>query len=501
MAAFQRDTGDGTIARTLAALMAVGFLALVLAGFATLRMVDRYQEHARWVAHTYQVENTVFDTRRLIEQSEAARRGYVLAPKTAAFLANYREAAVEVPSRVAALGRLTADNPVQRAAMARLRSQLAALFRVREATVALIARGDPAGARAAFDDAAEAARMRAIRTTFDSMAAEERRLLSIRERDLNAAIRNFYIVLAGAGVLLGVLALVALLTVVAYTRDLSRSHSEVRALNAGLEARVSERTADLTRANEEIQRFAYIVSHDLRSPLVNVMGFTAELEAASAQVRALVDRADATAPGLVTPDDRLAVAEDLPEAIGFIRTSTQKMDRLINAILALSRQGRRVLSPEPVDMGAMVAQIGETIAHRLDEAGATLSVDGTLPVIVTDRLSVDQVMSNLIDNAVKYLKPGVPGRITVSGWRDEAKAVFAIADNGRGIDPRDHDRVFDLFRRSGAQDQPGEGIGLATVRAIVFRLGGHIEVDSTLGEGATFRLTLPLTLEPQEKRA
>ena len=99
---------------------------------------------------------------------------------------------------------------------------------------------------------------------------------------------------------------------------------------------------------------------------------------------------------------------------------------------------------------------------------------------------------------MKYLRPGVPGRIVVRGHCEGSRAVFEIADNGRGIDPRDHARVFDLFRRSGTQDRPGEGIGLATVRALVFRLGGLIDLSSALGEGATFRLSLPLTYASQE---
>lgn len=489
------------IARRLTIMMGAGFTALAIAGAATFGMVGSYREHAGWVDHTYRVENTILDTRRLIEQAEGARRGYVLAPARTGFRDNYHEAAAAIPARVAALGTLIADNPVQRAAFARLRVQIAALDAVRDHTVALADRGDVEGARRAFDETGEAARMRAIRTTFDAMGKEEHRLLAVRDAQMRRGIRAFYVVLAIAVVLVVVLALVSLLTVIAYTRELARSHAALATAAAELESRVAERTADLSRANEEIQRFAYIVSHDLRSPLVNVMGFTAELEAATAQLRALVTRVEEKAPGLVTPDERLMAEEDLPEAIGFIRASTQKMDRLINAILALSRQGRRTLSPEPVDMGALVTQIAATMAHRLDAVGATVGVAGALPTIVTDRFSIDQIVSNLIDNAVKYLKPGVPGRITVSGGDDATRAWVEVSDNGRGIDPRDHERVFDLFRRSGTQDQPGEGIGLATVRALVFRLGGHIEVRSTLGEGATFHLTLPLTLASQETNA
>jgi signal transduction histidine kinase len=489
---------EGRIAPRLTMFMVVGFLALLVAGIAAAWAVQQNSVHGRWVSHTYEVENAILDTRRLIEQGETSRRGYLLMPDNPAFLANYHAAAAGLPQALARLRALTRDNPVQRAASERLREQARALVRRRMQTILLIERGRPAAARAAFRAEIEAQQMRGIRATFDRMIAEERRLLALRDADLRTTVRAFYIALAVAGVLLALVALVSLLTVLSYTRSLGRSRDALRALNASLEARVTERTADLTRANEEIQRFAYIVSHDLRSPLVNVMGFTAELEAATGQLRALVDRVEAEAPALIDEDARLAAREDLPEAIGFIRTSTQKMDRLINAILTLSRQGRRQLSPERIDVAAMIATTRETLAHRLADESATLEVEGVLPPIVSDRFALDQILSNLIENAVKYLRPGVPGRIVVRGRREGQRVILEIADNGRGIDPRDHARVFDLFRRSGTQDRPGEGIGLATVRALVFRLGGSIDVASALGKGATFRLSLPSTLQPQE---
>lgn len=170
------------------------------------------------------------------------------------------------------------------------------------------------------------------------------------------------------------------------------------------------------------------------------------------------------------------------------------MDRLINAILKLSRQGRRVITPEPVDMIALIEAIRGSLQHLMIDRDATLTIDGTLPGIVSDRLALEQIFSNLIENAVKYLQPGRPGRIEVRGSRAGGRVTFEVSDNGRGIAPADHSRVFDLFRRSGNQDQPGEGIGLAHVRALAYRLGGVIDVRSDLGKGATFRLSLPATL-------
>jgi signal transduction histidine kinase len=152
-----------------------------------------------------------------------------------------------------------------------------------------------------------------------------------------------------------------------YTSDLAASRDNLRNANADLEGAVEVRTADLQRANDEIQRFAYIISHDLRAPLINVMGFTAELETASRHLGALVERVDAEAPAVASNEARLAVTEDLPESIGFIRSSTQKMERLINAILKLAREGRRSLTPQPLAMTKLITSITDSLEHRLQE--------------------------------------------------------------------------------------------------------------------------------------
>ena len=369
----------------------------------------------------------------------------------------------------------------------------------RTRTIDLIQRGEVAAAVQVFREEESAAELRRIRQLFSAMSREEQELLEQRDARRDRSLQLFYLVLAVAGVLLVAVGIAALLVVVRYTSDLDASRSALQQLNESLEGIVAERTADLSRANDEIQRFAYIVSHDLRSPLVNVMGFTAELEAASQALRAMIDRIDAESPDLVDEEARLAAREDLPEAISFIRTSTQKMDRLINAILALSRQGRRVLTPEPIDLTRIVEGIRDSLAHRLDDEGASITVEGTLPAIVSDRLAIEQILSNLIENAVKYRHPSRPVTVRVSGGEGGGRAWVDVADNGRGIDPRDHERVFDLFRRSGQQDQPGEGIGLAHVRALAYRLGGTITLRSALGEGATFRLSLPTILVLQDK--
>lgn len=485
-------TTDTLVGRFLLACMVIGFASLIATGLAAAWLTMSNQRHTQWVNHTYEVELAIDRVANANEQAETARRGYLLAEQPV-YLETYAGAVRDLKRATDRVASLSADNPRQQRNVARLRNLFAELSEVRALTMEQVQAGAPDEAKRLFTAETNARRMRAIRQQSATMVAEERRLLKIRDAQQRASVTTFLLVLALAGVILVAVAVVSLLTVRGYTRDLAQSRDSLRTLNETLEEQVTERTADLTRANDEIQRFAYIVSHDLRSPLVNVMGFTAELAAATGPLSELMTRAEDVAPQIVTEEARLAVREDLPEAIAFIRASTQKMDRLINAILKLSREGRRMITPEPVDVTATVRGIGQSMQHILDDRGVALTIVEPLPPLTSDRLAVEQILSNLVENASKYLHPGRPGQITVSGKRERTRVTISVADNGRGIAPTDHQRIFDLFRRSGPQDQPGEGIGLAHVRALAYRLGGTIDVESTLGEGATFRLVLPTT--------
>ena len=283
------------------------------------------------------------------------------------------------------------------------------------------------------------------------------------------------------------------------TASLVEAQAALRDTNQNLEGIVEARVGELRVANEEIQRFAYIVSHDLRAPLVNVLGFTSELDGVRQDLVTFMNEVEKIAPNLVTADRRLAIEEDLPEALGFIRSSTSKMDRLINAILKLSREGRRKLTPQPIDVAELVKAQGESLSQQLSAREATVAVEGQLPALVSDKLAVEQIFGNLIENAVKYLSPDRPGRIVVSGRKQAGVLFYEIADNGRGIDAKDFERVFELFRRSGLQDTPGEGIGLAYVRNLARRLGGNVTVRSEYGVGSTFCVNLPATFQAQAK--
>jgi len=200
------------------------------------------------------------------------------------------------------------------------------------------------------------------------------------------------------------------------------------------------------------------------------MGFTSELEELRGDIFrriAALGQAAASAP-LVPADagdtepplegeDR-QLSQDFSEALEFIKSSIAKMDRLITAILNLTREGRREFEPVRIDTRELIEAIVTTVAHQAAEAEAQIRIE-PLPDITSDRLALEQIFSNLIDNALKYLKPGVPGDISIRGRTKLGFAIFEITDNGRGIDPGIISAFLTYFVRAGTQDRPGQGIG------------------------------------------
>ncbi len=487
--AVKADAGK-SFRRSILVVLSAGLLALaIMAGVATW-LVNRARDYSRWTEHTYIVQTHVNHFAALTERAETARRGYLLSPN-ATYRDGYNRVVAQIMPQLNGIALDTFDNPIQRRNVVALRALVEQRDALAKRMMSLAAAGQIEAAVEAFKEDRDRAALHQVRTLTQSMLDEEARLLKLRtarEQD-NAGILLAVVLIGGA--LLALLSLGSLLLMRRYADELDQAQMELQGLNADLEARVKGRTVELSRANEEIQRFAYIVSHDLRSPLVNVMGFTSELELALKPLKRMVDWMLEHDPEHLPRDMKESVEVEMPEAIGFIRSSTRKMDGLINAILRLSREGRRTLTPETLDMNAVAVGLIDNVRHRLIERGADAVVEGDLPDLICDRLAVEQVFGNLIDNAVKYLSPNRPGLITVRGRREGGLLVYEIQDNGRGIAPQDHERVFELFRRSGAQDQAGEGIGLAHVRALMYRLGGTITCTSELDQGATFHLSFP----------
>ena len=478
--------------------MAAGaILLLAIVGLSLLSSV-RTGNDVQKASQTFLVRSLSRDVLQGITDAESSQRGYLLTGKPA-YLAPYTASLARLPGMLQRLSDAAADDPDLPAWRAAITSKLDELA----LTVSLAGAGKHDAALALVQSDLGARAMDRIRGLADRMTERQKQRLTANLDRGAAGVRLVVMVDLVALAVLVALVMVVVGGVQRYTNRMRTTqaalmvaHDELAARRPILEAAVAARTAELSRANEELQRFAYIVSHDLRAPLLNIIGFTSELDVATRRLNAYVAETMSVAGAVVPADVRQASEEDLPEAIGFIRASTTKMDRLINAILRLSREGRRLLTPETLDMNAVIAELVATLRQQVESAAAEIRV-GELPGLVCDRTAVDQIFSNLIENALKYTAAGRPSVITVDGTiaverRGRRMASYRVADNGRGIAERDMERIFELFRRSGVQDRPGDGIGLAHVRGLVRRLGGDISCSSTLDVGTSFTLTLPV---------
>ena len=192
----------------------------------------------------------------------------------------------------------------------------------------------------------------------------------------------------------------------------------------------------------------------------------------------------------MTPPFNLLLVEDVPESLGYILSGIAKMDSLIAGLLRLSRLGRAALSIGPVDMNELVAEVARTFEFQVKEACVTMSI-GELPPCRGDAGQLNQAFSNLLNNALKYLDPGRPGVVCITGINKDGQAIYCIEDNGIGIEPRHQMKIFELYHRLNPGVSTGEGLGLTIVRTVLDRQHGRVWLDSEPGRGTRFYVALP----------
>lgn len=237
-------------------------------------------------------------------------------------------------------------------------------------------------------------------------------------------------------------------------------------------------TENLRRSNQELERFAYVASHDLQEPLRMVMSFAQLLE----------------------KQYKGQLGDDADEYIGFMIEGAKRMSELINDLLDYSRVTSRKKPFAPVDMQEVVATVSANLAVRIKERKAGV-IAGPLPTVRADRTQAVQLVQNLVSNAIKFCPPDRTPDIRISSDLAGDEWRFLVTDNGIGIEPRYKDKIFEIFQRLHTREQyPGTGIGLAICRRIVERHGGRIWVDSKEGEGSTFHFTIPVCTPAENDR-
>lgn len=259
-------------------------------------------------------------------------------------------------------------------------------------------------------------------------------------------------------------------TVLAIVRDVS--------LSKWAESERDKLIEELETKNAELERFAYTVSHDLKSPLITIRGFL----------------------GFLREDARSGNLTRLDSDIKRIGDATEKMQTLLNDLLELSRVGRLINKPQPVPFEQIVAEAVELVQGRISQGNIAVSIAGDLPTVYVDRPRLVEVMQNLIDNAAKFMGDQAAPRIEIGqkGFHGPMPILY-VRDNGIGIPPEFMQNIFGLFNKLDPLSE-GTGVGLALVKRIIEFHHGIIWADSELGKGATFYFTLPVTAakEPQQ---
>ena len=462
------------------------FAALIVVGLNTWFAVSALRslmDSQAWLAHTWEVIGQEEHVMQLLADAESSVRGYAMAPERDSMLIPYRAAQTELPQQLEIFRDLTVDNPEQQKNLDALRGVVGRRMNLLQDMLNARKASGLDAAVALVDSGAGEMEMHRARLLLNSMESEERKLLANRAVEVHQnGVRTMFAI--GLACILDLL-MIGLVTwsfgqerehrlaaeqskeeAIHSKAEAEQSAEEVRILNAELEQRVQDRTAELETTNRELEAFSYSVSHDLRAPLRTIDGFSLALMEDYSEI----------------------VDETGRDYIRRVRTGVQRMGQLIDALLQLSRITRADLVRETVSP----SEIAEQVISVLKEENPNRDIRFTVtpgPMAQADPKLVQVALENLLGNAVKFTSRKEHAEISF-GW-DTDKKAWRVRDNGAGFDMHYADKLFNAFNRlHGDKDFKGSGIGLATVARVIRRHHGRIWADSTVDDGATFWFTL-----------
>lgn len=247
---------------------------------------------------------------------------------------------------------------------------------------------------------------------------------------------------------------------------------------------------ELKQANKEMENFLYVVSHDLRAPLINIKGFSGELTRAFDNLNPHLEK-------LPSNQEIIESKEDIPQALKFISGSVQKIDNLIEALLKLSRLGKSVFAFEPINTKKIIEEQVLALSHQIKQGNIEVAI-GDIPDVVADKNALAQIFGNLLDNAIKYKDKTRPAKIEITGEKLKDCTRFYVKDHGIGILEKDFPKVFEIFKRIDSVSTPGEGMGLAYIKTLVKRHNGDLDFTSVFGKGSEFFFSISHNLKTED---
>ena len=249
----------------------------------------------------------------------------------------------------------------------------------------------------------------------------------------------------------------------------------------------SQLNTALKHKNKELKQILYATSHDLRTPLVNIKGFNQELKQALKELERILKSSEVS--NHIKEKIEYIIDEEIPESMHFISSSASKMDNMLSGLLSLSRLGQTRLNIKKLDVDQIIDEVISNFEYEIKNKDVDLEIN-ELPDCVGDQSQINQVFTNLISNALKYLEPDRPGKITISGQKDNQWSNYSVKDNGVGIPEDQQKKIFNLFHQSDPKSS-GIGLGLNIIKQIIDRHNGNITVESQKCQGTKFTISLP----------
>lgn len=440
--------------------LAVALLLLCVISYVTYNSTTQFVASSRLVNHTQIVIKQINQLLLEIKDAEAGQRGYLMT-REKKFLKAYQDISLRVPSEIFLLNKLVSDNSAQQDAAFAFNGLIGQMMH--QLRLGLIKQQAQENGLNETNfivmNANERLQlMSEIRQQADRMISEEELLLYRRAGIVaaKAMATKTWILLGNIfATILLLFAFIVILYEIEQRKKIQRA--------------IEKSAAQLELTNKELESFSYSVSHDLRSPLRAIDGYSRIFE----------------------EDYQVTLDDEGRRLLAVIRTSSKKMGVLIDDLLAFSQMGRKRVEPTKVDMNKLVEETWSEVCHHAGKDDLVLE-KSSLPAIFGDRALLRQVLVNLLSNAVKYSGNRAESKIEVAAVVKGHEIVYSVRDNGVGFDMRFYDKLFGVFQRLHTEQEfPGTGVGLAIAHRVIVRHGGRIWAESILGEGTVFYFSLP----------